>query len=759
MKIIRNRILFAFTICAAAVAVAAQTNPKIGFVAGQVTEKTTGQPLEKVKVAAGGAEAVTDADGNFRLELPPGIYNLRFQAAGYAEFLTGQITITAGRTLIQNVGLSVTFSERVDIASGAFETTTDQTISQTALNRDEIRNTPGTGGDALRALDSLPSVTSASAEFADLIVRGGTTGENLTFIDNIPAGDFTLFSDKYDGGRGGRGSILTADVIQNAQFSAGGFGVRYGDRMSSALDLTLREAARERFQGVGFVDSGGLGASLETPLGRRGSWLFNFRRSYVDIAFDIARIGDIGRPRNWDFVNKFVYDLNDRNKLSVTALNLFERFTLTDAQSAGAGRRSDRLRTDRRSRRTIFGATLATTVGKSALSQLTGWAVVQHADAGFVRPYTTVVQRLRDLRDAQFGVKEELSAVYSPKLQLAAGGAIVLDQGRYFTFERSGSGFSALEEEYYAPDRTNSVRFGTKLSGYLYGQLTWRPAARLAVTPQLRFDRGGLAGENLLSPRVSVNYRLAKRVALNFAAGIYRQPPTFFEVTQSGLNRALKTQRAVHLIFGAEWLIREDWRLRAEVYRKSYANLIVRPVVADLNYFANTGEGTADGVEIALQKSLSGRFAGQASYSFIRARRRLCAGCVEFPAETERPHQLILIGVTRLAGISLAAKYRLASGLPYTLRTPVRLAASFYLERIASAADLNAGRLPRYSNLDVRAEKKFDFRRWSIAPYIDVFNIFGSRNTTDVTYQFSSSRTLTLGESDRLPIFGLRIEF
>lgn len=740
---------------------------KAGFIVGQVTEKVTGQPLEGIEVSAGGFSAKTDALGNYRLEVPAGNYNLRFSGKGFADFLTGQISVTAKFSFVQNVQMSIVLGEeKVEVKSDVFASTDERPLSQTSLNREEIRNTPGSGGDILRSINSLPSVTSLSAEFGDYIVRGGTTEENLVFIDNIPVADFTLFSDKYDNGKGGRAAVLASDVIQRADFSAGGFGARYGDKMSSVLDIGLRESNRDKFQGVVFVDSGGAGTSLEIPFGKRGGWLTSVRRSYIDVAFDIAQIGDIGRPRNWDFINKGIYDLNTRNKLSFTAINSFETFTLTPEQASASDRRTDRLETDRRLRRAIAGLTLSTAIDTSTLSQVTAWINGQHVDGSLFRlDLPKTAQRSRDLRDFQFGVKEELTASISKKLQLAAGGGVIFDQAKYFNFEKSGFWFSPLEEEYNRPDRTSLFNLGTKTSAFAYGQLTWRPTPRFSLTPAIRIDRYGLTSETQTSPRFSARFTATEKISLNFATGIYRQQPGLFTLAiarPNVLQPQLRAQRAVHVVGGIEWLVLEDLRIRAEVFAKRYDNLIGQAVFPlGQNIFDNNSSGYANGIEISMQKALSGRWAGQLSYSFMNSKRSYSGSSFEFPSDNDRPHQFTAIGITRLFKFTVAAKYRLASGTPYSNRTAIRPnpGINFFLQRLVSIQDINALRLTRYSNLDARAERKFDFKRWSIAPYLDVFNIFVADNKSQVNYEFNRRNPIFLGENARIPIFGLRVEF
>jgi outer membrane receptor protein involved in Fe transport len=277
------------------------------------------------------------------------------------------------------------------------------------------------------------------------------------------------------------------------------------------------------------------------------------------------------------------------------------------------------------------------------------------------------------------------------------------------------------------------------------------------VSPQLRIDRLGVTGETVASPRLSARYSLSERVSVNFATGVYYQVPDLFTFTISS-DRALKAQRATHIVGGIEWLASPDVRIRAEVFRKDYSRLAVRPF-GTTTLFGNTGEGSAEGMEFSLQKSLSGMFAGQISYSYVKSRRSLCDGCFAFPADVERPHQLILLGITRVWGFTIGGKYRLASGLPYSVRTPVTIAPGSYLHRLARVEDINARRLGKFSVLDMRVEKKFDFKRWSIAPFFDLFNVFAANEGTEVTYELNRRTPRIMNEGTRLPIIGLRMEF
>jgi len=742
-----------------------------GFIVGQITERVSGQPIAGARISIDDkAETTSDAEGKYLLKIASGVYDVRVSADNFAPIVRNQIGVTGKRNTVLDVRLDITFNENVEVRSEIFAKNNEQTVSNTTLNREEIRQTPGSGGDPLRVINSLPAVSAASGEFADLIVRGGTAEENLTFVDNIPISDFTYFTDRYDGGRGGRASILAPDAFDNLEFSAGGFGVRYGDKMSSALDVHIREANRKRIQAVIFADSGTAGGSIDIPFGKNGGWFSSGRRSYIDVALDVAGIaeqGIIGYPRTLDFTNKIVYDLSPRQKLSFTALNFFEDFDQSRDQAFNIARRTDRFEARRTSRRNVFGATLASTIGAKTLAQTTAWLNTAHNDGSFLRlDSDRTLQRARDLRDSQFGIKEELTSAVTGKIQLAVGGGLYFDRANYFTFENTGRFSSPLEEEFNAAPRQNSFKLDTKTSAYGYVQATFNLTPRFNITPGVRFDRYGLTGKTLTSPRVGARFGVNSRIALTFAAGIYRQPPSLYVLSLTPNNRNLKSQTATHVIGGIEWLVREDLRVRFEAYQKTYEDLIVQPLRPTRNFalngnYFNTGSGTSRGFEVSAQKALTGFFSGQASYAYLNSRRKFDSDGVEFPSNFERPHQLTLIGITRFYGFSLAAKYRIASGLPYTLRTPIRFVpnSQFFIQRVASDADINRSRLPNFASLDVRVEKRFGFKRFSFAPYLDYFNITNHDSIVEPNYEFFRSTPQFLRENQRLPIFGLRLEF
>ena len=754
-EMIRCFLAAAGLVLAAVVSLTAQTLPPPGVISGRVTEKITGQPVPGASIAIStGASVKSDQSGYYELEVPPGSYDTRCTAAGYAPVSLGTLAVTSKYRLVVDVRLSLQVTGEASITGELLSASAELPVSAIALRRQDIRGVPGTGGDVLRLLSSLPGVTSISTQFGDYLVRGGTAGENLTLIDNIPIEDFTYFSDQYDGGKGGRGAILAPDVFDRMEFSAGGFGARYSDRLSSVLDVTLRAANRKRPQGTVFADSGVAGGSLEIPLGPKGGWFFSARRSYIDVALDLFDIGDIGQPRNLDFINKFDFELGTRHKVNINAMNFNDRATLPYSTAVRAADQNEKLVTERSSRRYILGGSLSSTLGSRSFSQLTGWITGNHNDGSYLRLDQSTLQRQRDIREIRAGIKEDFSSALKSNVNLTAGAGISFEQGRLYDFERNGIGYSFEGEEYRAPTRTSLLQLDRRVNAFGYGTLTRTFGGGLELTAGLRVDHYGLTGETLVSPRGSVRYRLARRLSVTGGIGIYRQPPTSFVYSLSANNRSLVSERACHFIGGLQYQVGESARLSVEFYNKEYGKYLVQPTKSSPDR-ANSGQGYARGVELTALKAFSGWWSGQASYSYTLSKIRLAPELPLVFNEIVRPHQLTLIGMTRFKGVGLAVKVRKASGLAYS---KLVLKGSPSLWELNSPGDRNSLRLPSYFQLDLRTEKKFDFHGWSFAPYADLFNVTQHNTVTQVTYRSTAAPSF-IGESLIIPIIGARIEF
>jgi hypothetical protein len=197
------------------------------------------------------------------------------------------------------------------------------------------------------------------------------------------------------------------------------------------------------------------------------------------------------------------------------------------------------------------------------------------------------------------------------------------------------------------------------------------------------------------------------------------------------------------VIAGYEWKSPHA-NLRLEAYHKEYFDLVV---TSPVSFYANGGEGYADGLDVFLQGSRS-NLSGWVSYGFLEARRRELDAPREVPASSGVKHSLTVVGQYRLsAALEVGVKFNYASGRPYTPVTGATYDAG-RATWLPVYAERNSGRLPEYNRLDVRLTRLFHVGRFMGLPasgvcaaFIEGLNVLGKRNALDYYYNKDYSQT------------------
>ena len=242
-------VLWLLASIAAAPAVRAQDRPPA--IQGTIVDAATQQVIAgaALTLLAAGEDLTTTTsgdDGVFRLfEVDEGVYQLLADAAGFQPAASGDIRVVPDKTAVVLFELSgLTLSETVVVTARAAGDDRRAPVTTTTYDREEIRRAPGSAGDVLRAIDSLPGVA-ATGEFASFSVRGRGPRDNLILVDGIPFDKVIHFDqtigEQEDLDGGGRFSIFAPNLIQNIEFQPGGFAAAYGGRNGSLLKLEVAE--------------------------------------------------------------------------------------------------------------------------------------------------------------------------------------------------------------------------------------------------------------------------------------------------------------------------------------------------------------------------------------------------------------------------------------------------------------------------------------------------------------------------------------
>ncbi len=292
-----------------------------GILKGTVVNAEGREPLPFANIILDGTSlgGMTDTNGAFSIEnIPTGMYVVRVSLIGFTPSVNGDVIITSSKPTILNVLLTpadISVNE-VNVVADYFQKTPDAKLSTQYQTFEEIRQLPGGLEDVVRAISILPGVAQVQAGRNDLIVRGGAPSENLFLVDNLEVPNINHFGTQ--GASGGPLSFINLDFVQGTTFSSGGFGVRYGDKLSSVLSIDLRNGRTDRLGGKATISASQFGLNLEGPVNNNGSFIFSARRSYLDFIFKAAGFSFV--PEYWDFLGKGDYRLSTQDKLSVLGI-------------------------------------------------------------------------------------------------------------------------------------------------------------------------------------------------------------------------------------------------------------------------------------------------------------------------------------------------------------------------------------------------------------------------------------------------------
>ncbi len=719
---------------------------RAGSLSGRIVEAGTEVALPGVNVIVDGTTigGATDTNGRFHISgIPVGTYSVRISMIGYQTIVRTSIVIAGGTERRLNASLSpaVLETDVVQVVADYFEQPTATEVSVRSLHKEEIRRAPGAAEDIQRVVMAMPGVVNTDDHRNDLMVRGGSPAENLIRVDDIDIPNISHFGTQ--GATGGPINMLDADYLDKATFMSGGFPAEYGRKLSSVLDVSLREGHRRQYSGSLDLSMAGAGGALEGPIpstgndtGAAGSWFVGIRRSYLDLlhnAIDLTAV-----PQYAGGQAKVVYDLGPSDFISATGLagwdNIhFER----DLESDEPGSDYD---VETGGTMAAGGLTWRHIWGRKGYSRLTFSAVstTYRTDA---RDISDELDYRNRSRETALGLRFSGSWQVASRGNLGAGiGLKQIDFRHDILLLSDENPLGELQPGLGVSETAQPVE------GEAYVQYSI-DAGLLSGTGGLRFDYFSLADvPHAFSPRLSARYQITPSVALTTAWGVYHQHPALLWYTATPNAETLKAMRSLHHVAGLEFRPRPTWKVTVEAYTKRYNRI---PVFVDMPMLSTINEGSdygavlftsplidagkahAEGLEFFAQRRLTDVFYTTASYALSRSRYTALDG-QERPTNFDMRHVATLVFGTRgfslpgIGEIGGSLQYRYASGRPYS---PVDVEKSLEAgSTVIDPALVNTRRLEAYSRLDVRLDLRENFKWGALTSYVELQNVFDRRN-------------------------------
>jgi outer membrane receptor for ferrienterochelin and colicin len=678
-------------------------------VSGLVKDAVTGEPVAAAQVTADGRETATGTDGRFELTIATGRLSVRAPGYDDAAVLVDPGTSTVDVALVPRAR----FREQVDVTAAP---PADQP-AVLPLRPRQVLTVAGAADNVFRVLQTLPGVAATEEFGSRLSVRGGTPDQNLTVMDGVEIHNpYRLF---------GLTSAFNPETVERFELTAGGFGAKHGDRLSSLLVVENRAGARDR----GFTGSSALSVTdanvvAEGPLPKHaaGSWLLTARRTYYDLVAE--RFVDTDLPSFNDVQGSVRWDAGGGRWLTVSGIRSREDTdaTFDDDETRERGDFVTRARNDLASAR--FHAPLG---GRFTSDTVAAWyentdlldvnALVQNtgqrtnaagasafglADVIFDRTVAVRDLSLRQNLAWQAGRHTLESGVELHRLATRVEFAISGDRN-----PAEGNG-SSVRGGAGLPDALDSSLDSTRGGAWLQDRV--QATGDLAIEPGLRLDWSDVNRRATLSPRLAASLRLDAATRVRAAGGLFTQSPGYEKLIQSdylidlsgGRSLDLDSERAVHAILGLERDLTPGTLLRVEAYWKRFSRLIVGGLETEDERLArvgrydfpavyadsvpvdpivtsratNDGRGRAYGFDVyAARNAPDARLTGWASYTYGRAERTSYGRT--YPLEYDRRHAGTFVASWRANerfDVSLTGRF--ASGFPRTPVVGLRVAAT-----------------------------------------------------------------------------------
>ena len=253
-------------------------------VTGRVVDAVSGRAVAGVQVTIGSRTIVTDAEGRFQLDVSAGRWEIDVKARDY---LPRTIAVDAGSQSVAPIEIQLVpregFEEHLEVTAPEPPPPPEGPASL-PLRPKQVLSTAGSLDNPFRTLQTLPGVVGTDEFGSKLSVRGGAPDQNLTLMDGVEIHNpYRLF---------GLTSAFNPETVGRFELLAGGFGARYGDRLSSVVLVENRDADASRpFSGsssASITDANIIGEG-RLPGPGQGSWLATARRTYYDLVAERVR--------------------------------------------------------------------------------------------------------------------------------------------------------------------------------------------------------------------------------------------------------------------------------------------------------------------------------------------------------------------------------------------------------------------------------------------------------------------------------------
>jgi len=738
--------------------VAPDSNAQSASIKGRVFDRYSNEaiPFANVYIDSLYIGTTSDVEGNYVLkDLNPGTYNIVCSFVGYKMEIQYEVRVSAVKTTTLDFAMesSKTNLSEVKIVASPFSKREESPLSLRTLSAAEIYRNPGGNRDISKVIQILPGVATTLSFRNDLIVRGGAPNENRFYIDGIEVPNINHFATQ--GSSGGPVGLINVNLIREVDFYAGAFPASRGNALSSILEFKSIEGNKEKLKGNFMIGSSDAGITLDGPMGSASSFVLSIRRSYLNFLFKALSLPFL--PTYNDLQYSQNISLNNKNRITILALGAFDEFALNESVN-------DKVSDEKLIERNNY------ILGYLPVNNQWNYTAGIKWRHFFSGSYLDIIVSRNHLNNQ--AEKYQNNIVNAENLILDYQSEEIENKLRVENTFRirnwkwiSGLGYEIVEYQNSTINRIQqngiiqTIDYTTNSTFkkfFAFTQISKNVLSeRLSLSLGLRTDWINYSSSmknafDQLSPRLSASYLLMPNWNINFNIGRYYQLPSYTMLgyknnageTVNKLN-GLKYISSDHIVAGIEYRPTLYSKMTVEGFLKSYNNYpySIKDSISLANLGADFGvvgneevrsisQGRSYGIEFLAQQKLSSSIYGTLAYTWVRSEFGLNSDDLS-PSSWDNRHILNLTAGKKLSRQwELAFRFRWLGGAPYT---PYDVE----LSSIKSIWDINRQGIPDWSklnslrnanthSLDIRIDKTYYLKKFSLNIYVDVQNVYNS---------------------------------
>ena len=679
--------------------------------------------------------------GFYSISLAKGNYTISVSQVGY-EMYTNNIQIDS--SIINNIQLSANnlLKEVVVESSKKNNNLTKAQMGTETLNMVAISKVPVIFGekDILKTLQLLPGVKSAGEGNSGYYVRGGAADQNLILLDEAPVYNASHLLGFF--------STFNSDAIKDATLIKGNSPAIYGGRLSSVLDVKMKEGNNKDY-----VVNGGLGlissrVSIEGPIQNdKSSFILSGRRTYADMFLKATEKFKDNILYFYDLNMKANYTINAKNKIYLSGYFGKDELGLGDAFGIDWGNKTGTIRWNKIMSNKLF-------LNTSLIYSDYNYNVkLKNGETNF-----NINSNIKDVN-----LKQDYTFYADPKNNLRFGFNTILHTITPSTFSGtvtnslSKQGRNGLENAIYLsnnykPNNDLSLDVGLRVSAYtLMGGDDYNIYSNGNVQSTIKLAKSSF-GKTYINPepRFTLNYRITDQNS--FKAGYARNVQHLHILSNStasspsdqwiGNSYNIKPEISDQYSIGyVNTLNQNMFEMSTELYYKNLQNQLDYVDGAEVNTLADVesallyGVGRAYGFEWLLKKK-EGLFTGWVSYTLSKTERKI-NGINQnnwYNAKQDRTHDIAVVGI-----YTINSKWSVSGVFVYNTGDAVTFPTGKYAfqgQTLYQYASRNANRMPDNHRLDIsvtydKKRKKKIQESWNFSLY----NVYGRENAYRITFQ------------------------